>query len=129
MKTRKLTLFAGLLLTGSCTTTVPTPGQVANADYGEVVSAQACQSLALAAIAARVGNPNAEITFDAPCSRNWVAAYPQAGYPIEYGYYLTGTVGTGNGPGSTPFYVLMRDGTAIRAGISEPPDQLLVWRP
>ena len=127
MNMRIVAVLTSLLFLTSCNT-VPTAGQVIYADYGNAITAAECQSLAQAAISSKLGDPNARITFDAPCRRNWVRAIPESGIPIEYGYYQTGTYGVGNAE-PNDYYVLIRDGRAIRAGISEQVDQVIVWRP
>jgi len=113
---RKLILLLSLTL-GACAS-YPTEQELAEADYGRVISQAECESIAKKEIEMSLKDPNSAIYKFGKCVKKGVNSIPVLGMDKEYGYYIPVMVNAKNSYGGyvgfEESHILIRDGKVFR---------------
>ena len=117
----KVILLISLFLT-SCAS-APTSEELANADYGRVMNASECRSIAEAKIRSTLKDPSSAIFTNGGCTSGYWSSVPIMGLPIAYGYLQSGTVNGKNSfggyVGARQYSVLIKNGLVVRYCIAD----------
>lgn len=102
---------------------VPSQQEIAEADYGNPMSAADCKALAQHAIASRLNDPgSAQFRNEQPCFKSWSSSAPLYGMEKKFGYLQKGEVNSKNAFGGyvgfRPYTVLIRDGRVVRSRLT-----------
>tara|TARA_B100000287_G_scaffold104052_1_gene96287 strand:+ start:467 stop:856 length:390 start_codon:yes stop_codon:yes gene_type:complete len=112
----KLFLFISLFLS-SCAS-APSSEELANADYGRLITTSECKSIAEARIRSTLKDPSSAIFTSNGCTSGYWHSVPVMGLPIAYGYLQSGTVNAKNSfggyVGARSYSVLIRNGIVVR---------------
>jgi hypothetical protein len=117
MKFNKILGYVLLLtLVSGCASSIPSPEEIANGDYGAQPSQEECETIAERKIRSVLKDPNSAMFNHAICYRGYG---PNAIIlPLQFGYWQEGTVNAKNSyggyTGGTGYKVLINNGRAVR---------------